>query len=231
MGKEELVNMDFINETDYFDQHFLVDKKIIDQFVNIANINDQDVIVEIGPGKGNITQLIASKCKYLYCIELDERLRPFLQSLCQKYNNMEVIYGSALSVCMPKCNKIITSPPYSIIEPFKHKVLKCYFQELYMIIGNHFALNVETRSVTKLGLFTNCFFHFERIMDIKPDSFFPAPRVKSSMIKLMIKKEEEIEDDVLLFFRYLFGLDHKKIKNALVESFILLAQSCVKHDD
>ena len=209
--------MDFINDTDYFDQHFLIDDKIINKFIDISQFNSNDVVVEIGPGNGVLTNIIAKKVKKLYCIELDVRLKKYLDEICKKNKNVEIIYSSVLDIEIPKCNKIITSLPYSIVEPFMHKMIKTDFEELFMITGNKFAKGVENKEITYLSLLTNCFFDFEKVMEIEPTSFNPMPHTLSAMLKI---KHKEEKNKIYLFFKNMYLLDHKKIKNAIIESLI-----------
>lgn len=211
--------MEFINDSDRFDQHFLCDENVINKFIVSSDLNENDIVVEIGPGKGNVSEKIVKKVKKLYCIELDKRLEPYLSALAMKNKNVEIIYGNALDVFIPDCDKIITSLPYSIIEPFMYKMIKCKFENLIMITGNKFAQNVAEKKVTRLSLLTNCFFNSYIIDTIPPTCFKPQPRVMSAMIKLSHAYEENLEYE-FLFFRYMFLLNHKKIKNALIESFI-----------
>ena len=211
--------MDFNNDSNYFDQHFLVDNDIINTFINCANLTKDDIVVEIGPGKGNISQLISKKVKKLYCIELDERLKPFLNKLTDENNNIEVIYGNALDISLPECNKVITALPYSIIEPFINKMIN-YNVDIYMIMGKKYVDNVLNNEITKLSLLTNCYYECTKIMDITPDKFEPKPRVMSSIVKLKYKDIKNINDKLLLIFRYMFYYKNKKTKNALIESLI-----------
>jgi len=213
--------MEFINETDKLDQHFLVDQKVIDRFVDEANLSKNDIVVEVGPGKGNISALIADKVKKLYLIELDERLKKYLIPLSYEKGNIEIIFDNVLDTFIPVCDKIITSLPYSIVEPFIYKIIKCDFKEILMITGSRFANNVSENKTTKLSLLTNCFFKAEKLMDILPESFNPKPRVLSSIIRLTPIKENDL-DDVMIIFRNLYFYADKKIKNGLVESFIRL---------
>ena len=212
--------MEFINETDRLDQHFLVDESVINKFIETAKLNSSDIVVEVGPGKGNISKLIAPKVKKLYLIEKDERLRHYLSRLSE-LENIEITYDNVLDTYIPKCDKIITSLPYSIIEPFIYKIIKCDFKEIIMITGNRYADSVINNKISKLSLLTNCFFKTEKIMDILPESFDPKPRVLSSMIK-MVKIGEKDLSDILIIFRNLFFYGDKKIKNGLMESFIRL---------
>ncbi len=211
--------MDFTNDAQNFDQHFLIDEKVINKFIDVANILSSDEIVEVGPGSGVLTKLIAPKAKKLTCIELDERLKPQLEILKEKYPNIELIFANILDSYIPKCNKIITSLPYRIIEPFIGKLLKCEFQELFMIVGSNFADSILNKEITKLAIITNCFFKTTKYIDILPNSFNPSPRVKSTLIRLQPISYNQLDDNYLLF-RLMFNFRTKKVKNNLVESLI-----------
>ena len=213
--------MEFVNETNHLDQHFLIDEIVIDKFINEANLKSSDVVVEVGPGKGIISAIIADKVSKLYLIELDQRLEKYLIPLSIKKGNIEVIFDNVLDTYIPECDKIITSLPYSIVEPFIYKIIKCNFKEILMITGSRFANNVSENKITRLSLLTNCFFKSKKIMDILPESFNPKPRVLSSMIKLHPIKENDLSN-ILVIFRNLYFYSDKKIKNSLVESFIRL---------
>ena len=102
---------EFVNDIKYLDQHFLVDKSIINAFVDASNLKINENVVEIGPGKGEISDTIARRVNHLTCIEIDRDLEPFINVLKEKYENMDVIYGNALNVYIPPCDKIISALP------------------------------------------------------------------------------------------------------------------------
>ena len=218
----------FVNDPDHFDQHFLVDDSVIDSFIETSCFNTDDIVVEIGPGKGVLTKLITKKVKKLYCIELDSRLKPYLDDICKSNDNVEVIYSNVLDIDIPVCNKIVTALPYSIIEPFMNKMIKTNFEELIMIIGSKFASSAEQNEISYLSLLTNCFFEFEKVLDINPNSFNPPPRTMSAIIKLKPKKRES--NRVYSFFKKMYLLNHKKIKNGLTESFIFSGDCKTKNE-
>ena len=190
-------------------------------FANFCNIKSTDIIIEIGPGNGVITEKLCQKAKKVTSIELDERLHVYLDSLELKYSNLEVIYQNVLNTYLPKCDKIITSLPYSIIEPFINKMIKCEFNELIMIMGETYIDDVINNSNNKLALLTNAYFKAEKLREIDPSSFKPSPRTVSGIIKLIPKSLEETKNDFKLFIiRELFFYRDMKIKNALKESII-----------
>ena len=215
------MDSEFENDINYLDQHFLTDKSIVNALIDASNLKINENVVEIGPGKGNISDTIARRVNHLTCIEIDRDLEPFINVLKDKHDNVEVIYGNALNVYIPECDKIISALPYSITEPFIEKLIRCDFKEAILIVGKRFADNVIEKNHNKLALLTNSFFVCEKIMDIAPDAFNPAPRVMSSMIRLTKLNREELNHSFKRFiFREMFFNRDRKLKNNLMESLI-----------
>lgn len=211
----------FRQDSDHLDQHFLVDKEVIKDFVSFANINKEDVVVEVGPGEGTLTKEISKKAKRVICIELDSTLKDKLELLTTEYENVEIIYDNVLKTYIPPCTKIVSALPYSIIEPFINKLLKCDFEEVVLLMGNRYVDSVITGKITKLSLLTNCFFKSEKGREVLPESFNPKPHCLSSFIKLTpISKEYYKEESTLFFFREMFFRRLLKIKKSLMEGLI-----------
>lgn len=212
---------EFINDIDYLDQHFLIDKGVINAFVDAADIKITEDVVEIGPGKCEISDILARRSKHLTCIEIDESLEHYINVLKDKHRNVDVIYGNALTEYIPDCNKIVSALPYYITEPFIEKLLRCNFDSAILIVGKKFADAVNEKKSTKLALLTNSFFKVTKMMDIPPEAFNPKPRVMSSIIKLVPIKRDELNNNFKMFiFRELFFHRDRKLKNDLMESLI-----------
>jgi len=208
---------EFINDTNYLDQHFLTDENIINKFINSCDLNEDDIVVEIGAGKGVLSNKIVKKVKYLYIIEKDKRLKKYLDKLNDKYNNISIEYNNVLDCYIPESTKIITSLPYSIVEPFINKLIKANSKNIYMIIGNKYYTNLE--KVTKLSIISKCFYKIDYLFDIDYNAFYPMPRVKSCALKLTRINEEEL-DYKYKILRELYYFRDMKIKNALIKIFI-----------
>lgn len=206
--------MNFKNNTDNLDQHFLVSETVINKFIEASNLTKNDICLEIGPGKGILTKIIAPKVKKLTVIEKDERLEEYLKEI----PNINIIIGDAIKEPWPKVNKIITSIPYSIIEPFIKKLTKENFDELIMMIGKNYCMNAIDKKITYLSLMTNVFFNIEKIIDVPKEAFNPSPRVTSCLVRLTPKKELTKTEEL---FQKIYNLDHKKCKNAIIESLII----------
>lgn len=216
---------EFVNDTNYLDQHFLVDKSVMNAFIDACNLNITDNVVEIGPGKGDLSDTIARRVNHITCIEIDRNLEPFINVLKERHDNLDVIYGNALNVFIPDCNKIISALPYSITEPFIEKLLRCNFEEADLIVGKRFADAVAENKIEKLSLLTNSFFKVEKVFDIEPNAFNPQPRVMSSMIRLTPMLRSELKNNFKKFvFREMFFKRDRKLKNNLMEALIEFAK-------
>ncbi len=214
--------MKFLNDTDLLDQHFLISEKYINDFIKICNLQKEDIVLEVGPGVGTLTKIIAPKVSKMYVIEKDVRLKKYLD----KIPDIHIIYGDVIKCDLPKVNKIITSLPYSIIEPFIYKIKDLTIIEIYMIMGKNYVDNVINKKITNLSLLTNTFFDATKYEDITPSAFNPEPKVMSSIVRLRPKcKWNNLE----LIIKNIYLLDEKKLKNALLESLIIV-NKCTKKD-
>lgn len=203
----------FKNDTNFLDQHFLVDENIIKIFIDSCEITKDDIVLEVGPGKGVLTKYLKEQANKLLVIEKDVRLMPFLK-------DYDVTYRDVLHCDIPDVNKIVTSLPYSITEPFLYKLLDVNFDKLIMMCGKNFADNLDSNN-TKLSIMCNLYFNYTKICDVKPDSFNPKPKVMSSLITMTKKGEEELskKDKIV---RLLYKYRYMKVKNALKEILIKL---------
>jgi len=205
----------FENDTNFLDQHFLIDEKVINKVIEVSNIKKDDMVLEIGPGKGVLTNYLYKLTNNLTLIEKDKRLSVYLN----KIKNINIIYDDVLNVDLSIYNKIITSLPYSITEPFMYKIIDYNFDKLVMICGKNFADSVVNKNNNKLSVLTNSYFNVEKIIDIEPSSFNPKPRVMSSLIVLTIKDDNILSKNEKII-KMLFKYRYMKIKNALKEILI-----------
>lgn len=101
-------------------QHFLVDDNILGVIARLAELDERDVALEIGPGRGALTQLLADRCAHVHAVELDERLEPHLRSLAE-VPNVSLHWGDALRLDLaslePSPTKLVANLPYNIATP------------------------------------------------------------------------------------------------------------------
>ena len=205
----------FKNNIINYNQHFLIDQNIINKYLKLLNIKPNDVVVEIGAGKGVLTNYLKDVAKKLYVIEIDKRLKEYLD----KIDNITVIYDNVLNVDIPSCDKIVTSLPYNIIEPFTKKLINTNFKELYMLIGSNYVDDVLNNNINKLSIITNSYFNLTKLLEVLPSSFDIPPHTLSYVVKIE-KKDFNSLSDIYKIYNLLYYYKDKKIKNSLKESLI-----------
>ena len=205
----------FKNNVINYNQHFLTDQDIINKYISLLNIKPSDVVVEIGAGKGVLTKNLKDIAKKLYVIEIDKRLKGYLD----KINNITVIYDNVLNVDIPACDKIVTSLPYNIIEPFIKKLINTDFKELYMLMGSNYVDEVLNYNFNRLSIITNSYFTLTKLLEVLPSSFDIKPHTLSYIVKLE-KKNFNSLSNIYKLYNLLYYYQDKKIKNSLKEALI-----------
>ncbi|UCH71899.1 MAG: ribosomal RNA small subunit methyltransferase A, partial [Thermoplasmatales archaeon] len=121
-------------------QNFLIDEKTAEREVEYAQIKKDDIVLEIGPGKGILTKLLARKAKEVIAIEIEERFIKKLKDVLP--HNVELIQGDALKIDfekLPKFNKIVSNLPFQISSPITFKFLEYDFSSAVLIYQKEFA--------------------------------------------------------------------------------------------
>jgi len=197
------------------DQHFLKDKSIIKEIINASELKFDDVVVEIGPGKGIITKELSKRAKRVIAIELDKNFKPYLDKLP---NNVKIIYGNALELITNlKFNKIISNIPYSISEPLFKKLLKINLDTVVLITGKKF-FELFSEKDSKWSIISKIFFDVKKVTDIPKEAFDPKPEVNSVILVLKKRKNKLTKLESLV--KEFVLQDDKKVKNALMLSFM-----------
>ena len=180
-------------------QNFLNDKKIINQIVKIGNINHENNVIEVGPGNGALTKkIIEKKPKSFVAIEKDHRLVSILND--QFGNSVRIINEDMLKVSYENYLKkniiIFGNLPYNIstqilVKWIKLKDLDKYCKKLILMFQKEVAERILAESNTKnygrLSILSKWRMNIEKVIDIEPESFSPAPRVKSSLLVFIPK--------------------------------------------
>ena len=174
-------------------QNFLVDKNILKLIANLTKIEKSDEIIEIGPGTGNLTEFLLKKNpKKIYLIEKDENLVNFLKNKFSK--NLNIINEDILKFSKKNLlndNTIIFGNlPYNISSQilvkfiinknkFKFKKLVFMFQKE---LADRILAKVNSSNYGRFSILANWKFNIEKVIDIKPNSFLPKPKVFSSLL-------------------------------------------------
>ena len=208
-------------------QNYLIDKNKRDQIINFGNIDENDVILEIGTGIGTLTIELAKKAKKVIAIEQDKKICEILAKRLkdEKIDNVELINDDALKVEFPKFNKIISNLPYQISSPITFKFLDYDFDLAILMYQKEFAerMNGEvgTKNYSRLSamLYFKC--DVETLTDVSSESFIPKPEIDSTVVSLTPKENKIPPEDFKIysdFTKALFQHRNKKIRNALIDS-------------
>ena len=208
-------------------QNFLIDETVIEKIVDSADINNQDLVIEIGPGLGTLTQYLLEKAKKVICVELDKRMIEILNDRFNLYDNFNIINQDILKVNLQeiikkekkkkiKNVKIVANLPYYITTPIIMKILeeKLDIESITVMIQKEVAERlIAIPGQKNTGAITYAIYYYctsERILEVPNSSFVPKPDVTSEVIKLNIRREKmvDIEDEEKMF---------KVIKNAFMQ--------------
>ena len=211
-------------------QNFLIDKRVAEREVEYAGIQNNDVVLEIGPGQGILTRLLAEKAKRVIAIEIDKNLIGNLRLSIPE--NVELIHDDALKIdfeALPKFNKIVSNLPFQISSPITFKLLDYNFELAVLIYQKEFAGRMiaipgsKDYSRLSVGVYykTSC----ELLETIPKTCFKPQPKVDSCAIKLIPRKNPPFSLNNERFFfeltKNLFNHRRKKIKTILKEFYNL----------
>lgn len=202
-------------------QHYLIDNLKRDKILSYANLKDDDIVLEIGPGIGTLTIPLASKAGKVIAIEKDKRIASILKRKLYGHDNVEVIIGDALKIKFPQFNKIVSNLPYKISSPITFKFLEYDFDFGILMYQREFAERMiakpGTRDYSRLSVALYFMANIEIIDYIPRKAFLPPPKVESAIVKLTPKGK--INGIFERTCRALFQHKKKKAKNALIESF------------
>ena len=179
-----------------FGQNFLQDSRIIADIVQAVRPQPADTVVEIGPGLGAITEPLAAKLDCLHVCEIDRDIIGYLKT--RPYAGKLVIHeGDVLQfdfASVPGRKKIVGNLPYNISTPLLFH-LSCYADE---VEDMHFMLQKEvvermvaepgSNDFGRLSVMLQYFFEMEKLLDVPPEAFSPAPKVDSAVVRLIPAK-------------------------------------------
>jgi len=203
-----------------FDQHFLDNNKILQTEIEISNIKENDIILEIGAGDGRLTRLILeNKPNKLISIEIDSSLEEQLRKIKEKFSNFDYIIGNGLEeIKNHKFTKIISNIPYSITEPLYNFILDNKIEYIVLLHGEKFYNQILSKE-SKWYYFVNAFYNMKLIEEVDGKEFKPNAKVKSVLIKLELKNENELTKKEI-FFQSLFERKDRNTKNAIIYSLV-----------
>lgn len=212
-------------------QNFLIDRNIQERIIQASGLNKDDAVLEIGPGRGEISQGLLKNVKKLIAVEIDPGLCAALKDKFSTRANFELINADILKIDLSKLSpgaekiKVIANLPYYISTPAIIHLLKYkkHIREIYLTLQKEVAQRICAAPGTKAYGAFSCFAQFhsqpEILFEIKSASFWPRPKVDSCFIRLkaLNKPRLKIADEERFFriIRAAFNQRRKQLKNSL----------------
>jgi len=207
-----------------FGQNFLIDKQVIKKVIRTANLLPKDIILEIGPGTGVLTQEIAKKARKIIAVEKDPRMCEVLKEGLKDFKNVEIINQDILNYSLPTTRyKLIANLPFYITAPVIRKFLEVKYppKEMILIIQKEVAQRICTKppKMSILAVSVQFYANVKIISYISKNSFWPKPKVDSALTKIVPKKKYK-DVDIDLFFKIVkagFSHPRKQLANNLAK--------------
>ena len=211
-------------------QNFLHDKNIISLIIAKADVENEDVI-EIGPGPGILTEsILQNKARSLLVIEKDDSFEANLKKIKSNYkNNFDYLINDVIDFDFKKLTKkkykFVSNLPYNISVPFILKMIKIKeiipWKEMILMVQKEVAeritADISTKNYGRLSIMVNLNNDVKKLLNVKPSSFIPRPKVDSTVIKISPKNNYiNINNEVFeKIVKVCFSQRRKKIKNNL----------------
>ena len=183
-------------------QNFLIDKNIINKIINVVDINENNTVIEIGAGYGNLTKyIIERKPKKIFAIEKDKKLSLFLKKKFKLSKNLKVINEDILNIIqknnLGKNIIVFGNLPYNISTkilaslvmlnkwPPWYDILILMFQKE---VADRIIAKTRTKEFGRLAVLSNWRLDIKKHFDISKNCFFPKPKINSTLLSFRPKK-------------------------------------------
>lgn len=223
-----------------FGQHFLIDGNLMRRLVEAADLAAGDVVLEVGPGTGGLTDLLVAAVKHVICVEIDRDLFAILGKRFQGVPNIELICADALAG-KHKLNpalaevihrraatcplKLVANLPYDIATPLLMNLLldypavRSFCFTVQAEVAERIAAPAGSKIYGPLSIITQILCNVEQVVRLGPGAFWPRPQVDSVMLRLERREKPAISnDDINTFAGFVhgvFGHRRKTIRSAL----------------
>ena len=217
-----------------FGQNFLIDTHVLDKIIAAADITKNDLVLEIGPGIGTMTQYLCENAREVVAVEIDKNLIPILEDTLSAYDNVTVINGDILKVDINKIVeernngkpiKVVANLPYYITTPIIMGLFESHvpIENITVMVQKEVADRMQVGPGTKeygaLSLAVQYYAEPYIVANVPPNCFMPRPKVGSAVIRLTRHAEPpvQVKDEKLMFqlIRASFNQRRKTLVNGI----------------
>ena len=187
-----------------FGQNFLADEHYVNSIVDAADISNDDVVIEVGPGIGTLTQLMCMRAKHVIAIEIDKKLIPVLNDTLADFDNLTIVNEDVLKTDIKaivneyspeRAVKIVSNLPYYITTPVIMRFIEedVPFSLMVLMVQSEVADRLSASSGNKdygvLSVMLQCVCDIEFMFKVPASVFIPRPQVSSGVIRLRPKEK------------------------------------------
>ena len=220
-----------------FGQNFLIDDHVITKIINAAEITKDDLVLEIGPGIGTMTQYLAESARKVIAVEIDKNLIPILGETLAEYDNVTVINEDILKLDINrlveeenagKPIKVVANLPYYITTPIimglfeSHVPLQSITVMVQKEVADRMQVGPGSKDYGALSLAVQYYAKPYIAANVPPNCFIPRPGVGSAVIRLTRYEEPPVtvKDESLMFklIRASFNQRRKTLQNGIANS-------------
>lgn len=229
-----------------FGQNFLIDSHVLDKIIAAAGVTKDDVVLEIGPGFGTMTQYLAEAAKEVIAVEIDKTLIPILHETLADYDNVTIINEDILKVDIAKLVeeknggkpiKVVANLPYYITTPIIMGLFESHvpLDNITVMVQKEVAQRMQAGPGTKdygaLSLAVQFYAEPYIVANVPPNCFIPRPGVGSAVIRLTKWEHPPIvvRDEAFMFalIRASFNQRRKTLQNSLVNGGVQITKEQV----
>lgn len=214
-----------------FGQNFLIDQNYINKIVGSLNCRPEDSIIEIGAGQGALTEQLVHLSSNVTAIEIDRDLQPILLEKFGDLENFKLLEKDVLHVDFrefkPKNGgklKLVANLPYYISTAILQKLIdqrEC-FSEMILMFQREVVERITAKAGNKergfITVLAEAYLETEKLFDVPPNAFSPVPKVWSSVMRLITKKESDIEVSDENLFREIVSLSFRQKRKTILNN-------------
>lgn len=217
-------------------QNFLIDRRVALRIVEAANLQPEDVVLEVGPGLGALTLLLAERARHVIAVEIDARLVAILQTVldAQGIQNITLIQANVLSQPVPELlrgepsAKVVANIPYAITSPLMEHLLqhKAHIPLIVLTVqkevAERLAAKPNTEAYGALSVFVQYHAQVEYLGRVPNTAFYPQPEVDSAVVRMTPVPDRLPPLEQKWLFKLVragFGKRRKTMRNALTTLF------------
>ena len=212
-------------------QHLLKERNLLNKMVRLARVGGDDVVVEIGPGQGDLTSCIAAKAGFVWAVEVDRQFGDLLEALERRLPNVKAVFSDILRIPLAGFRQgaaitVMGNIPYSITGEILFKLLseKAVVRGAYLTMQREVAQRLASpshaRSYGALSVIFQLHAAVKVLLIVRPALFIPPPKVESAFVSIVFNDGTEADQNLIAFIKRCFRYKRKYLRHSLQGDYL-----------